>query len=169
MASFEFLALVFTGLSITASLFYYANVLSNANKTQKMQLETRQAQLFMQLVNRYRDDTKDLDIDKSLLYVEIKSFEDFMRMYETEECFIKSVQALGGFYESVGVMVREGYIPIRLVALMWAGVTRRYWEKLEPFFSELREVRGFPRAWAETEYLYNELMKYIEEHPELAT
>jgi len=79
MVSFEFIALVFTGLSITASLFYYANVLSNTNKTQKMQLETRQAQLFMQLVNRYRDDTKDLDIDKSLLYVEIESFEDCAR------------------------------------------------------------------------------------------
>ena len=169
MASLELIALIFTGLSITASLVYYANVLSNANKTQRMQLETRQAQLFMQLVNRYRDDTKDLDIDKSLLYVEIESFEEFMRLYETEECFIKSVSALGGFYESVGVMVREGYIPIRLVALMWGGMTRRYWEKLEPFFSELREVRGFPRAWAETEYLYHELMKYIEEYPELAT
>jgi hypothetical protein len=169
MASFEFLAVILSVLGLSVSIIYYANVMQNANKTQKMQLETRQAQLFMQLVNRYRDDTKDLDINKSLLYIEIDSFEDFMRMYETEECFIKSVTALGGFYESVGVMVREGYIPIRLVALMWAGTTRRYWEKLEPFFSELREVRGFPRAWSETEYLYHELMKYIEEHPELAT
>ena len=169
MASLELVAFVLTGLSIIASLVYYANVLSNAYKTQRMQLETRQAQLFMQLDNRYRDETRGLDIDKSLLYVEIESFEEFMRMYETEECFVKSVQALGGFYENVGVMVKEGYIPIRLVALMWGGMTRRYWEKLEPFFHELREVRGFPRAWAETEYLYHELMKYIEEHPELAT
>jgi len=35
--------------------------------------------------------------------------------------------------------------------------------------SDVREIRAFPRYWAETEYLYNELMKYLEEHPELKT
>jgi len=43
MASFEFIALILTGLGLTASIVYYANVLSNANKTQQLQLETRQA------------------------------------------------------------------------------------------------------------------------------
>ena len=156
-------------LGLAVSIFYYAIAIRNSNKTQQMQLETRQAQLFMQLSHRYRDDTRDLDIDKTFLDVEIESFNDFMRLYETDKNFIKALQALGGFYESVGVMVKERYIPVRLVALMWAGMTRRYWEKLEPFMSEFREVRGFPRAWAETEYLYDELTHYIEEHPELRT
>jgi len=49
MASLELIALVLTGLSITASIVYYASVLSNANRTQKLQLETRRTQIFMQL------------------------------------------------------------------------------------------------------------------------
>ena len=56
MASLEVFALILTGLSITASIVYYANILSNANKTQKMQLETRQTQLFLQL---YGNDTEE--------------------------------------------------------------------------------------------------------------
>ena len=49
MASFEFLAVILTGLGLTVSILYYTTVLQNANKTQQSQLETRQAQLYMQV------------------------------------------------------------------------------------------------------------------------
>ena len=52
MVSFEFLAVILTGLGLTASIVYYASILRNANKTQEIQLETRQAQLYMEF---YRD------------------------------------------------------------------------------------------------------------------
>ena len=169
MVTIETISIVFTGISISLAAFYYINTLRNSQRNQQTQLETRQAQLFIQLYNRFRDDTEDLDIESSFLDVEIKSSEDFIRLWRTDEDFGKVLSTLGGFYEGIGVMVREGYIPVRLVALQWGGTTRRFWEKMEPFMSDVREAQTFPRAWAETEYLYNELMKYIEEHPELAT
>ncbi len=162
---FQFLQTV----GILVGVFYYISTLRNAQRTQQLQLETRQAQLFMQLYNRYRDDTQDLDIEKSFLDVEIESFEEFMRLWKTDEDFGKVLSTLGGFYEGIGVMVRERYIPVRLVALQWGGITRRFWEKMEPFMSDVREHQEFPRAWAETEFLYTELIKYLEEHPELKT
>ena len=169
MVTIETISIVFTGISISLAAFYYINTLRNSQRNQQTQLETRQAQLFIQLYNRFRDDTESLDIESSFLDVEIKSSEDFIRLWRTDEDFGKVLSTLGGFYEGIGVMVREGYIPVRLVALQWGGTTRRFWEKMEPFMSDVREVQEFPRAWAETEYLYNELMKYIEEHPELKT
>jgi hypothetical protein len=167
--SVETISIVFTGLSISLAAFYYISTLRNAQRNQQLQLETRQAQLFLQLYNRYRDDTRELDIAKSFLEVEIESFNDLIRLLETDKDFHKTLDVLGGFYEGIGVMVKEGYMPVRLVALQWAGITKRFWEKLKPFMSDLREYRGFPRGWSETEYLYNELMKYLEEHPELQT
>jgi hypothetical protein len=160
---FQFLQTV----GILVGVFYYIMTIRSNQRNQRMQLETRQAQLFLQLYNRYRDDMQDLDIYSTFLDVEIGSTEDFIRLWRTDEEFGKTLASLGGFYEGIGVMVREGYIPVRLVALQWGGVTRRFWEKMEPFMSDVRELQEFPRAWAETEYLYNELMKYIEEHPEL--
>ncbi len=167
MVTIETISIVFTGISISLAAFYYINTLRNSQRNQQTQLETRQAQLFIQLYNRFRDDTESLDIESSFLDVEIKSSEDFIRLWRTDEDFGKVLSTLGGFYEGIGVMVREGYIPVRLVALQWGGTTRRFWEKMEPFMSDVREAQEFPRAWAETEYLYNELMKYIEEHPNL--
>jgi hypothetical protein len=52
MVSLEIIALVLTGLSITASILYYTMNLRNANKTQQLALENRQAQLYMQLMNK---------------------------------------------------------------------------------------------------------------------
>ena len=56
MASLEFVALILTGLGLTASIVYYANILNNANKTRELQLksqeqtlETRQTNILMNL------------------------------------------------------------------------------------------------------------------------
>jgi hypothetical protein len=43
------------------------------------------------------------------------------------------------------------------------------WEKLAPHIDELREESNNIRWGSEVEYLYDELMKYHEEHPELKT
>ena len=47
------ISILLAGLSIAASIVYYASVLRNANKTQQVQLETRQAQLFLNIFNVY--------------------------------------------------------------------------------------------------------------------
>ena len=117
MVTIETISIVFTGISISLAAFYYINTLRNSQRNQQTQLETRQAQLFIQLYNRFRDDTESLDIESSFLDVEIKSSEDFIRLWRTDEDFGKVLSTLGGFYEGIGVMVREGYIPVRLVAL----------------------------------------------------
>jgi len=72
-----------------------------------------------------------------------------------------------GFYEGLGVLVRENLLDIRMVALLMTGPTKEFWEKLKPIIEEARERTNYPRMCSETEYLYEELMKYISEHPEI--
>ena len=73
------------------------------------------------------------------------------------------------FYEGLGSLVKEGFLNIRWVALLMAGTTRQNWEKFIPVIDEMRKDNNYPRLASEMEYLYNELMKYIEDQPELAT
>jgi hypothetical protein len=42
-----------------------------------------------------------------------------------------------------------------------------FWEKMKPIKEKGRRAMGFPRWMSETEYLYGELIKYLEKHPEL--
>ena len=73
------------------------------------------------------------------------------------------------FYEGLGVLVKERFVDIRYVALLMTGLTLQFWEKIRPAILEAREVEQSPRILSEFEYLYEELMKYIEKHPELKT
>lgn len=87
---------------------------------------------------------------------------------ETRENAI-ALSTLIGYYEGVGTLVKENMLSIRWVALLFGGWTRMFWEKIKPVAEEVRVYNDVPRTWSETEYLYNELMKYMKEHPELKT
>jgi biotin synthase-related radical SAM superfamily protein len=57
----------------------------------------------------------------SVIWAKVKDFEEYNRKYKADERFKEVVDALGNFYEGVGVIVKEGFMDIRLVALMWGG------------------------------------------------
>jgi hypothetical protein len=129
--------------------------------------------MFMNIYNQSHNDPSFIKAWQRFTKIKWDTFEDFdkLRNPVTPEDALDSeaVGRVGMFYEGLGCFVKEDYIPIRLVALLMTGMTRHFWEKYIPIIDEARERRGFPRFMSEAEYLYNELMRYTEEHPELAT
>jgi hypothetical protein len=73
------------------------------------------------------------------------------------------------FLEGLGVLVKQDLVSIHLVALTWAGSSRMFWDKISPILDDWRRAINYPRLWSETEYLCKKLIRYMEEHPELAT
>ncbi len=167
MVEYGTLALVLTGLGLTASILYYTMALRNANKTQQLALETRQAQLFMQMYNRWRDSIGNDDFG-SVISKKISNWEELKSIFNSDENYQRIFNELAGFYEGLGVLVKAGYLSIHPIALMWTGVTTLFWTNiLEPTIDEWRTELNQRRLWSEAEYLCRELMQYIEEHPEL--
>ena len=74
---------------------------------------------------------------------------------------------VGDYLEGMGVLVKEGYVDISLVALFISGMIKSTWEKFSPIIMEFRRKGNFPRYMIEYEYLYNALMEYSSKHPEL--
>ena len=81
----EVLALVLTGLGLTASIVYYANILNNDNKTRELQLqaqqqvaETRQTQLYMQVFNMTVNNRTFIDSYFKLTAYNWKDYNDFL-------------------------------------------------------------------------------------------
>ncbi len=83
MVSIEIIAILLSGISISASLFYYANILQNANKTQQMTLENRQAQLFMQLFYRVASE-ENRARSLQILQLEFTGYDDFEEKYNMD-------------------------------------------------------------------------------------
>ena len=150
---------------LLVGIVYYIMVLRNQQKSQKHAEDTRQAQLFMNIYNELLTES---EIMYLLMDMEYDDFEDFERKYgrdnnpEANNMITKHMLLV----EGVGVLVREGYVSVRLVALLTSGLVRIGWEKLRDYVYEMRK-RSFPRWSSEYEYLYNTLMEYAEKHPEL--
>jgi hypothetical protein len=68
-------------------------------------------------------------------------------------------------YESIGVLVHENLIDIRIVA-RYIGRYRFDWEKWGPYIKQARELRNRPRMYIEAEYLYDRLMEFGRSNPE---
>ena len=116
MASFEFLAIILTGLGLTASIVYYARVIGNQNKTQELQLETRQTQLFMQIYNRWTDPLFNENYF-DLMDREWEDFDDWMKRYGDQVKIRASNRAIDQYFESIGVLVYRGLIDIALLMI----------------------------------------------------
>jgi len=144
------------------ALTYYGLQIRNQNNT-------RQAQLFMQMYNRWRDDTKGMDYNL-FFNTKLSGFDEWLEKYQSDENFRMVSSALFEFYEGLGVIVKKGYMDIELVALMWAGITRKFYENIvEPIIEGAIQHWDQPRVWSETVYICKELIKYMDEHPELKT
>ena len=157
-------------VSLVVGIVYYLTIMRNQQKSQQQQLETRQAQLFMQI---YREDLgiaeKGPHGMMDVLEWEFNDYDDFYEKFGPDlnpDAYQSYIYLLYNM-EGLGVLVREGYVGIRLIALLSGGVVKNLWMKLQPIIYEERERRYWLRWSIEFEYLYDTLIDYAEKHPEL--
>jgi hypothetical protein len=169
----EYLPLVLTGIGIIVSMLYYTNVLRNAHKTQQLQLETRQAALFMSLYETYQS-LEFVKTRRDVIELEWNDFDDFWAKYglnTNNDAWVKW-QSQASFFNGVGVLVKKGLIDISLVDELFSNVIHRMWNHMGPIIIEWRNTRKdlYPRTHELLhgfDYLYNTHLEYIKENPEL--
>ena len=73
----------------------------------------------------------------------------------------------------VRALVEEGLVGIHLVASLMARIVIEYYEKMEPmlnaradWYNQAREQDKKSITEWKVKYLYNEIMKYREQHPD---
>ena len=169
----EYLPLVLTGIGIIVAIIYYTLTLRNATKTQQLQLETRQAALFMDLYKTYQS-LEFVKTRRELITLEWTDFDDFWEKYggdSDSDVWIKW-QSQAAFYNGVGVLVKKGLIDISLVDELFSNVLHRMWNHMGPVIIEWRDTRKYTEIRTHElfhgfDYLYNAHLEYIKENPEL--
>ena len=152
MITLEQVVFVIPMFALAASITYYALVLKNQNKT-------RQAQLFMQIYNRW------LDPEFLRLYVrsyqmDYEDLDNFNMKYSTRTQFEERLPytIMSFYYEGIGMLVEHGFIDPKLV-IQLAEDVREHWEMFSPMILERRERTRNPLYFHYTESLYNNLYK----------
>jgi hypothetical protein len=155
-----------TLIAVPVGVFYHILTLYNTRKNQQLQLETRQAQLFMQLYNRMDDEF--MDSWHELNTTKIESFEDYWEIYDPDKNRDKYRRLMNvlTFFSGIGVLLREGLMDIQPISFIVGAPARHTWEKLMPAVDGVRKHYGSEQVWAQVEFLYLELMKFIEENPQ---
>ena len=156
-------------VGLLVGIFYYIMTLRNTRRNQELTLENRQAQVMMQLFSTYDNQIQEYDV--IVQNIEYDDFDDFWEKYgrDTNPDFWNKYVRVLGWLENLGVLVKAGLLDMHLIALTYAGSTRKVWEIVEPTLADLRDKFDYPRWMSETEYLCKELIKYMDEHPELKT
>lgn len=151
------LIMLIQAVGILVAVIYHIMTLRN-------QRRNREAALLMQIHSQWT--TLIHRSYSEILRWEWDGYDDYREKYGDLESRGR-LETVGGYFEGIGVYVREGLIPIRLVTLFMTSPLVRFHEKFGPIAKEERVRHNAPRIGSETEYLYNELMKYVEAHPEL--
>jgi len=166
MVDYQTISIVFTGLSISLAAFYYITTLRNAQRNQKQQLETRQAQLLMNIMNTFRS----REFRKqwhTLFELETEGIESIYREYRSNLETITAWTSVLAFFDSIGVLVRYGMIEVGLIHSVMASSVMALWETFGDFvLLDRKDVSTYTldskpsRAWMDLEYLYQEIIEY---------
>jgi hypothetical protein len=159
-------------IGLLVGIVYYLIIMRNSQRNQQVQLETRQAQLFMRLFE-YLNSEKFMKDWTDVVWVwEWTDYDDYWKKYGTEENLEAHVKHLNlwKFFDCVGILVNRGLVDLDFMSEMITTSVTRYWEKVEPLMMEYRDRFNSPWQLRWTEYLANEMIKLREKQslPDLA-
>jgi hypothetical protein len=147
-------SIIFAGLSIAASVVYYASVLRNANIARQRELIYQRFQglskeyikTVFELSNRSDWDTLDEYLEKYGRWKNQEAAVDFTY--------------IGSIYNNLGVLFKEENVdPDFLLKLYPANSIIGMWEQFEPVIQMIRERNRTPNHWRHFELLYREAKK----------
>jgi hypothetical protein len=131
-------------IALIVGIIYYLTIMRNSQRYQQTQLETRKAQLYMQLFMRITSEKftkKSID----LLKFEYNNAGEFMEEYISGPDSSMQSKLFSMFWhlDGLGYMMSEGLIDPEMVYNFGGGFAQVWhWEKWEPVIMEIRKRRG---------------------------
>jgi len=161
MASFEFFAIILTGLGLSASILYYSLTIQNQNKNRRLQI-VKEIWDWISTEEGYRKFIQ-------LMTMTWTDYEGFQRKYgglSNPEAYAMRFSVWSKM-NGLGYMVKEGAIDINTVYDHSAGRIIWMWKKFESVIVRQREELSAGYLFKWWEYLAGELVKEAEKRGEL--
>ena len=148
MVSLEVVAILLSGISISASLFYYANVLQNQNRTR----QTQHYFEFLQTVSTREFVKRTEQFGK----LQIDSYEDYMIMNTSDSEINYDSRVYLRWLNGIGMMLDQGLLDKYMVLHFGHDIRyMRAWTRIKPFVYEYRACNGMNWHMSGVESLYN--------------
>ncbi len=164
-------------LGLLVGIFYYVTTLRNAQKTreltlqsqeltrkaQEQALETRQAQLFMQIYQEMSSPEHYIR-DNELLRMEWEDFDDYYRKYGSENNPEAYALRCSMWYRlnGVGLLVKADLLDVDRVYDLIGGTILSQWAKWRDIIIWIREEWSIPGYMEGFEFIADEMVKESE-------
>ena len=139
--------------------------LRDIKETRETELDTRQAQLYIQIFNHMIGPDFLRKYNELVLFEEYKDFEDFREKHLYDAESRADVVRLAGFFEGLGLLGEQNLLDVKLMSRLMGGNLIKFWDKLGPIIEEWREYVRDPYLWEYVEYLYNQVRNIRETRP----
>jgi hypothetical protein len=154
-----------TAIAAVIGVSNYIKSNKRAEEARKRDLETRQAQLFMQIQDKITSQAY-LENLFEFLSADWKTPEDYKKMYGFNTKTEAKVSSVGYPLESIGVLVKKGLIDVSLVDDLMSWIIISFYERYLPVLDEDRKINPASGEWVE--FLYNEVKAIRDkQHPGL--
>jgi len=152
---------------LTVGVVVALQQLRDIKKTREVELETRQARLFMEIYNHFNAQDFKNQVINVIFQQKWRDYEDWLQKYSAEadpeaySCWL----SVASYYEGIGVLVKRKLIDKNIVIdLLYAQISIT-WEKMEPIAKGFRKVHpAWTRSWQWFEYLANEINRLNNKH-----
>jgi len=156
---------IFTFIQASALIVgvaYYIQNIQNNLRNQRQQLETRQAQLFMQVYSRFNDPDWMRSWAGVVRQWEWTDYDDWHSKYSPEKNIEASVMygSIAAYFEGIGVLVYRKLIDLEHVADLMSRNVTIFWEKMGPIIKERRVRYNNEYVWEWNEWLYKEIKNH---------
>ena len=157
------ISIVLAGIGIFIAAINSIISSRKADQQRQTEIETRQAELFLQLYNRY------ITPEFRAALTELRSwswkdFDDFMEKYgpDTNPSAHNLHISTENVFEGIGVLVARGLIDVSLVVdLIWFALGN-YWERFGPIWEGWRAQTGHQNLADHTEALFIQLKEMLQ-------
>jgi len=158
MVDAQTISIFFAGLSIAASIVYYASILRNAEKSRKKDMIMNRLQMISE-----EDYRKWFEV----ITQQWSTYDEWFERYGPNtnlDAYI-TTQFMIHRYNNYGILLREGIIDSKILfEFNIPSSIIRLWEKVEPIILQRRLDLNHPEIYSAFEYLYNETKK---QYPDL--
>ena len=158
MVDVQTIGVLVAAISVSIAAIYYVMTLRVQQKNMKHTLETRQTQLFMQLLTLYDNKEFLKDFATTAYLTKYEDYNDWLRKYgpQTNLEHWASWARVGRFFDGTGILVKRNLVDADLVIDEMREQIILTWDIVKPWVTGVREVMNSPNTWENFEYLAGE-------------
>lgn len=151
MVSLEVVAILLSGIGISASLVYYAQVLRNTNKSRLREVIFQRAQVYSSSYTEAFAATRTMN--------DWETVEEFQSKYGISASPDKwsKYMYITRVYNIAGILLKENMADADLIFKLYPPyAVINVWEQFLPITENLREHVNYPEAYESFEFLYEQ-------------